>query len=205
LDATQGGRARLILLLRFLCPLTNITPAEHVDRRVRAWLEQFVVGLNVCPFARPMVSSEALRIVVCDATQYQDVAPTFMNELDLIQRSSESMVATTLLAIPFALCDFEEYLDFIDDAESLLEKVGLNGVIQLASFHPDYQFEGEPMESAGHYTNRAPFPLIHFLREEMVTRALDQFPNPEQIPQHNIQTLEAMGVAQIEQMLKDLP
>ena len=179
--------------------------AEHVDRRVRAWLEQFVVGLNVCPFARPMVSSEALRIVVCDATQYQDVAPTFMNELDLIQRSSESMVATTLLAIPFALCDFEEYLDFIDDAESLLEKVGLNGVIQLASFHPDYQFEGEPMESAGHYTNRAPFPLIHFLREEMVTRALDQFPNPEQIPQHNIQTLAAMGIAQIEQMLKDLP
>jgi hypothetical protein len=205
LDATQGGRARLILLLRFFMSPDEYYTAEHVDRRVRAWLEQFVVGLNVCPFARPMVSSEALRIVVCDATQYQDVAPTFMNELDLIQRSSESMVATTLLAIPFALCDFEEYLDFIDDAESLLEKVGLNGVIQLASFHPDYQFEGEPMESAGHYTNRAPFPLIHFLREEMVTRALDQFPNPEQIPQHNIQTLEAMGVAQIEQMLKDLP
>ncbi len=179
--------------------------ADYVDQRVHAWLEQFVVGLNVCPFARPVVSSEALRVVVCDATQYRDITAAFMTELDLIQGSSESMVATTLIAIPYALRDFEEYLDFIDDAESLLEEVGLSGVIQLASFHPDYQFEGEPLESAGHYTNRAPFPLIHFLREEMVTRALDQFPDPEQIPQRNIQTLEAMGVAAIEQMLKDLP
>jgi hypothetical protein len=115
------------------------------------------------------------------------------------------MVATTLLAIPYALRNFEEYLGFIEEAESLLEAVGLSGVIQLASFHPAYQFEGEPAESAGHYTNRAPFPLIHFLREEMMTRALDQFPDPEQIPQRNIQRLEAMGVATIEQMLKSLP
>ena len=179
--------------------------ADYVDQRVHAWLEQFVVGLNVCPFARPVVSSEALRIVVCEATQHQDITAAFMSELDLIQQSSESMVATTLLAMPYALCDFEEYLDFVDDAESLLEEVGLSGVIQLASFHPEYQFEGEPAESAGHYTNRAPFPLIHFLREEMVTRALDQFPDSEQIPQRNIQRLEAMGVATIEEMLKSLP
>ena len=179
--------------------------AEHIDRRVREWLQQFVVGLNLCPFARPVVSSEALRIVVCEATQHQDITAAFMSELDLIQQSSESMVATTLLAMPYALCDFEEYLDFVDDAESLLEEVGLSGVIQLASFHPEYQFEGEPAESAGHYTNRAPFPLIHFLREEMVTRALDQFPDSEQIPQRNIQRLEAMGVATIEEMLKSLP
>lgn len=178
---------------------------EQVDRRVRAWLEQFVVGLNVCPFARPVVSSEALRVVVCEATQHQDITAAFMTELDLIQRSSESMVATTLLAIPYALRDFEEYLDFIKEAESLLEAVGLSGVIQLASFHPEYQFEGEPAESAGHYTNRAPFALIHFLREEMMTRALDQFPDPEQIPLRNIQRLEAMGAATIKQMLKSLP
>jgi hypothetical protein len=179
--------------------------AEHVDRRVRAWLQRFVVGLNLCPFARPVVNSEALRVVVCEATQHQDITAVFMTELDLIQRSSESIVATTLLAIPYALCDFEEYLDFIEEAESLLEEVGLSGVIQLASFHPEYQFEGEPAASAGHYTNRAPFPLIHFLREEMMTRVLDQFPDPEQIPQRNIQRLEVMGVATIEEMLKSLP
>ena len=178
---------------------------EQVDRRVRAWLQQFVVGLNLCPFARPVVSSEALRVVVCEATQHQDITAAFMTELDLIQRSSESMVATTLLAIPYALRDFEEYLDFIKEAESLLEAVGLSGVIQLASFHPEYQFEGEPAESAGHYTNRAPFALIHFLREEMMTRALDQFPDPEQIPLRNSQRLEAMGAATIKQMLKSLP
>ena len=185
-------------------PDDHSTP-EQVDRRVRAWLQRFVVGLNLCPFARPVVSSEALRVVVCEATEHQDITAVFMTELDLIQRSPESMVATTLLAIPYALRNFEEYLGFIEEAESLLEAVGLSGVIQLASFHPGYQFEGEPAASAGHYTNRAPFPLIHFLREEMVTRALDQFPDSEQIPQRNIQRLEAMGVATIEQMLKSLP
>ena len=113
---------------------------EQVDRRVRAWLQQFVVGLNLCPFARPVVSSEALRVVVSEATQHQDITAVFMTELDLIQRSPESIVATTLLAIPYALCDFEEYLGFIEEAESLLEEVGLSGVIQLASFHPEYQF-----------------------------------------------------------------
>ncbi|MDB2312541.1 DUF1415 domain-containing protein [Luminiphilus sp.] len=185
-------------------PDDHSTP-EQVDRRVRAWLQRFVVGLNLCPFARPVVSSEALRVVVCEATEHQDITAVFMTELDLIQRSPESMVATTLLAIPYALLDFEEYLGFIEEAESLLEAVGLSGVIQLASFHPAYQFEGEPTASAGHYTNRAPFPLIHFLREEMMTRVLDQFPDPEQIPQRNIQRLEALGVATIEQMLKSLP
>ena len=187
-----------------MSPDDHSTP-KQIDRRVRAWLQQFVVGLNLCPFARPVVSSEALRVVVCEATQHQDITAAFMTERDLIQWSSESMVATSLLAIPYALRDFEEYLGFIDEAVSLLEEVGLSGVIQLASFHPEYQFEGEPAESAGHYTNRAPFPLIHFLREEMMTRVLDQFPDPEQIPQRNIQRLEAMGVATIEEMLKSLP
>ena len=177
---------------------------EQVEQQVRAWLDHFVVGLNLCPFARPVVASAALRISICDSKQLQQVAEAFMAELDLIQQSPESDIATTLLVLPNALNDFEEYLSFIENAEALIDQMGLTGVIQLASFHPDYQFEAESSDSASHFTNRSPYPLIHFLREEMMERVLENFPNPEQIPQCNIQKLEAMGHGAVEQILQSL-
>jgi hypothetical protein len=177
---------------------------EQVEQQVRAWLDHFVMGLNLCPFARPVVASEALRISICDAKQLQQVAEAFMAELDLIQQSPESDIATTLLVLPNALNDFEEYLSFIENAEVLIDQMGLTGVIQLASFHPDYQFEAEPSDSASHFTNRSPYPVIHFLREEMMERVLENVPHPEQIPQRNIQKLEAMGHGAVEQLLQSL-
>ena len=177
---------------------------EQVEQQVRAWLDHFVVGLNLCPFARPVVASAALRISICDAKQLQQVAEAFMAELDLIQQSPESDIATTLLVLPNALNDFEEYLSFIENAEALIDQMGLAGIIQLASFHPDYQFEAEPAESASHFTNRSPYPLIHFLREEMMERVLENVPHPKQIPQRNIQKLEAMGRGAVEQLLQSL-
>lgn len=177
---------------------------EQQEQQVRAWLEQFVVGLNLCPFARPVVGSAALRISICDSAQLQQVAETFMTELDLIQQSSEADIATTLLVLPNALNNFEEYLSFIENAQDLIEQMDLTGIIQLASFHPDYLFEGEPEDSVSHYTNRSPFPLIHFLREQMMERVLKSFSNPEQIPQRNIQKLEAMGRGAVETLLQRL-
>jgi len=175
-----------------------------VERRVRAWLDSFVVGLNLCPFARPVVASESLRISICDANQLQTVAQRFLTELDLISQSPESEIATTLLVIPNALADFNEYLSFIENAEALIEEQGVADVIQLASFHPHYQFEGEQANSASHFTNRSPYPIIHFLREEMMTKLLADFPHPEQIPQRNIKTLQTIGRAQIEQQWNEL-
>ena len=172
--------------------------ASIVEQRVRAWLDDFVVGLNLCPFARPVVASAGMRISICESDQLQPVAESFMAELELIAQSSESDIATSLLVLPNALNDFEEYLSFIDNAEDLIEERDLAGIIQLASFHPDYQFEGESPESASHFTNRSPYPLIHFLRETMMDRVLENFPNPEAIPQRNIQTLEAIGRSDIE-------
>ena len=172
--------------------------ASIVEQRVRAWLDDFVVGLNLCPFARPVVASAGMRISICESDQLQPVAETFVAELELITQSSESDIATSLLVLPNALNDFEEYLSFIDNAEDLIEERDLAGIIQLASFHPDYQFEGESPESASHFTNRSPYPLIHFLRETMMDRVLENFPNPEAIPQRNIQTLEAIGRSDIE-------
>ena len=103
-----------------------------------------------------------------------------------------------MLVIPNALKDFEEYLDVIDLAEELLSEVGLEGVIQIASFHPSYQFADEPAESASHFSNRSPYPLIHFLREEMVASALKSYANPEEIPTRNIKMLQTIGRDTIE-------
>jgi hypothetical protein len=130
-----------------------------VEYRVRSWLARFVVDLNLCPFARPLVTSDALRIVVCEAEQREAIAEAFVTELALISRASESDIATSLLVLPHALGEFDAYLDFIDDAEALLAEMGLSGVIQLASFHPRYQFEGESPDSLGNFTNRAPLSL----------------------------------------------
>ena len=179
-------------------------PEVVAERKTRAWLSEFVVGLNLCPFARPVVTSDTLRVVVCLAEGEEGVAKALLDEIDFIQRVSETEVATTLLIYPKALTQFDDYLAFLDGAELLLEEVNLNGVLQLASFHPDYRFAGESIDAASHYTNRAPFPMIHLLREDMVTRALETFPSPEQIPERNIRLLKDLGVEHIQKMLAAL-
>jgi len=172
--------------------------SDLIEKHIRAWLESFIVELNLCPFARPVVASDSLRIAVCESEDLDQLHRTFLAELDLIQQSSEQEIATTLLVMPNALADFDEYLMFIDNAEALIEELGLDGTIQLASFHPEYLFAGEERDSASHFSNRSPYPVIHFLREDMLSNALDEFPNPEQIPLRNISTLEKIGRAEIE-------
>ena len=186
-------------------PVSVLKPARaEVERKTLAWVKDFVVGLNLCPFARPLLASEALRVTVCEANDDEGVAAALLDEIQLIQKASESEVATTLVVFPNALQGFDGYLAFLDGAQQLLEEMGLLGVLQLASFHPDYQFAGEPIESASHFTNRAPFPMIHLLREDMVTRALETYPNPEQIPERNIQKLEDLGLERLQQILTAL-
>ena len=186
-------------------PVSVLKPARaEVERKTLAWVKDFVVGLNLCPFARPLLASEALRVTVCEANDDEGVAAALLDEIQLIQKASESEVATTLVVFPNALQGFDGYLAFLDGAQQLLEEMGLLGVLQLASFHPDYQFAGEPIEAASHFTNRAPFPMIHVLREAMVTRALETYPNPEQIPERNIQRLEGFGRERLQQMLAAL-
>ena len=175
-----------------------------VERKTLAWVKDFVVGLNLCPFARPLLASDALRVTVCEATDDKGVAEALLAEIELIQTASEAEIATTLVVFPNALRRFDAYLAFLEGAQQLIEEMDLLGVLQLASFHPDYQFAGEPIEAASHFTNRAPFPMIHLLREDMVTRALNTYPNPEQIPERNIERLEDLGRGQLQQMLAAL-
>jgi len=171
-----------------------------VEKRLRAWLENVVVGLNLCPFARPYVlpgqlGADSLRIAICNDRDADALLRAFLQELDYLQSSPEQDVATTLLVFPEALQLFDDYLDFFAQAQDLLAEAGLEGLVQLASFHPQYQFDGEPAGAASHYSNRAPYPLIHILREELMERVLRDFPNPESIPQENIRTLEGIGVS----------
>lgn len=167
--------------------------------QLRAWLEDSVVGLNLCPFARPLLGSPALRVVVCEADDspagQQAMQACVLAELDVLHSSSEADIATTLLAFTAALASFDDYLDFLDHANALLLAAGLEGIIQLASFHPEYRFAGEPAIAASHYSNRAPLPVIHLLREDMLERALASWPHPEQIPEANITRLNSIGRA----------
>ena len=177
--------------------------SDRVERHIRAWLESFVVGLNLCPFARPLlpergVPADNLRIAICWDTEPEALRHTFLQELDGLQSSSEAEVATILLAFPDALGSFEEFLDFFADAQELVKLAGLDGLVQLASFHPQYEFAGEEPGAASHFSNRAPYPIIHLLREDMMERALADFPEPENIPRTNIETLEKIGVEQLE-------
>ena len=175
-----------------------ISMSDLIEKHIRAWLESFIVELNLCPFARPVIASDGLRIAICESEDLDQLHRAFLFELDLIQQSTEQEIATTLLVMPNALAGFDDYLMFIDNAEALIEELGLDGTIQLASFHPEYLFDGESEDSASHFSNRSPYPVIHFLREDMLSNALDEFPNPEQIPLRNISTLEKIGRAEIE-------
>ena len=195
-----GSSVDIATLVSAVSEITN----ERAIARVRAWIERFVVDLNLCPFARPVVSTDALRIVACESASPEAIATLLITEFDLLSQSSESDIATSVLVFPKGLEDFDDYLGFLDDAQTLLEELGLGGEIQIASFHPDYRFEGEPVDAVSHFTNRAPYPLIHLLRETLVTNALDAYPNPERIPERNIQTLERLGLAGIEHLLHSL-
>jgi hypothetical protein len=176
----------------------------HAAAHIQHWLRDFVIGLNLCPFASPLLGAPNLRTVICEASDRAELHRGFLEELDLLQSSTEQEVATTLLAFPNALQEFEDFLFFLDEAQDLLTDSGLEGIVQLASFHPGYRFAGEAPDAASHFTNRAPYPIIHLLRENMVSRSLEDFPDPARIPDRNIETLNKLGVPELERRWKAL-
>ena len=167
--------------------------SANVEQQVRRWLDQFVVGLNLCPFARPLLSGEALRIVICEQTGRKELHEAFLSELDTLYSTAQTDVATTLLVFPLALEKFSDYLSFLHVSEDTVDEAGLAGIVQLASFHPDYVFAGADSGSASRYSNRSPYPLIHLLREDMVSAAVADYPQPERIPARNIEALKKIG------------
>jgi hypothetical protein len=157
----------------------------------RAWLEKAVIGLDLCPFARAV--RDRIRYAVSEAEEPADLLADLASELRVLAEADPGEIETTLLIHPRVLGDFLEYNDFLDDADDVLAELGLEGVIQIASFHPGYQFAGAEPDDIENYTNRSPYPMLHLLREESVERAVESFPDTEQIYEKNIETLRRLG------------
>ncbi|MDX3932634.1 MAG: DUF1415 domain-containing protein [Stenotrophomonas sp.] len=169
-------------------------PAEDPVAATRLWLERIVIGLNLCPFAKAVYVKEQVRYVLSDATTPEALVEQLAEELVLLRDASPEQIDTTLIIHPDVLTDFLDYNDFLDNADAAIEALDLQGILQVASFHPQYQFEGVAPDDASNYTNRAPYPTLHLLREDSVARAVDAFPDPDVIVERNIQTLDRIGV-----------
>ena len=168
------------------------------------WLRQFVLKHGLCPFAGPVVERGNYTIHVCTASDVKELSRAVLMALDALQSASEQVLATSLLVFTGALHDFDDYLAFVDHAQQLLAAAGLEGEIQLATFHPDYCFAGESEQAASHYTNRAPFPTLHFIREAQLERLRVGDDDSARIVAQNIDTMARIGVAQLQQQLKQL-
>ncbi len=168
-------------------------PADRVIAETRAWVQRAVVGLNLCPFAKAPLVKGQIRFVVCESDDPRVLLDALLAQMRELAAADPDLVETTLLIHPNALLDFAEFNDFLDAADAALEELGLEGVLQVASFHPDYQFAGAQPDDLGNATNRSPHPTLHLLREASVERAVEAFPEAEAIYETNIATLEALG------------
>lgn len=172
---------------------TDGAPHEPIAD-TRRWLEKAVIGLNLCPFAKAVYVKQQVRWVLSDATTPEALLEQLMEELVLLRDLPADQVDTTLIVHPQVLQDFLDYNDFLDNADMALEQLDLQGILQVASFHPHYQFAGTAPDDVSNCTNRAPCPTLHLLREASVERAVAAFPDPEVIIERNIATLDTLGV-----------
>ena len=165
----------------------------------RNWLKNFVIAQNICPFARKEFENERIRYVVISQTQPEETLIQIISECLYLDNHPET--ETTLLIFPDSLNKFDNYLEFLDLAEQLLNKQGYEGIYQLASFHPDYCFADSLPDDAANYTNRSPYPVIHLLREASIEQAVRQHPAPENIPGRNILHCRKQGIQVLQTLL----
>ena len=173
--------------------VTDTFDPVQVEAGVRRWLERAVIGLNLCPFAKAVYVRDQVRIVASDASTARALLEELGEEMALLRDTPAEQIDTTLLVHPQVLGDFLDYNDFLDDADALVEAMDLDGVLQVASFHPHYQFAGTEPGDVENLTNRAPFPILHLLREASVDRAVAAYAEPEAIIERNVATVRALG------------
>jgi hypothetical protein len=166
----------------------------HAIAQTRAWVRRAVIGLNLCPFARGVEAKDQIRYVVTDAAEPEGLLAALCEELQRLADTDPEVVDTTLLIHPNALQDFREFNDFLELADAAVEAMGLDGVLQVASFHPEFQFADTDPDDITNATNRSPYPTLHLLREDSVDRAVAAFPAAEAIFENNMLTLEKIGL-----------
>ena len=170
------------------------TDTDSIIATTRAWLEHAVIGLNLCPFAKPVFAKDLIRFSVSTARDEQTLQRDLRIELDHLVQTPPSDIETTLLIHPQVLADFFDFNDFLGVADALVAELGYTGVLQIASFHPHYQFAGTAATDVTNATNRSPYPMLHLLREASIERALANFPSPERIYRDNEKTLAELGI-----------
>ncbi|HEX7954455.1 MAG TPA: DUF1415 domain-containing protein [Burkholderiales bacterium] len=173
--------------------MTERPASEEVVAATRAWLEKAVIGLNLCPFAKAVHVHDRIRYCVSAATSEAQLLEELMTQLRALDDADPAQIETTLLVHPQVLADFADYNEFLARADDAVRELGLEGVMQVASFHPRYQFEGTGPDDIENYTNRSPYPMLHLLRESSVERAVSTYPDTEDIYRRNIATLRALG------------
>ena len=173
-----------------------------IELQCRHWVEHFIIHWGICPFARAVFESDDILYRVIDTTDMEQQALSLMGQVQ--QMKTDPSPETALLIFPFGLEDFDDYLMLLEVCNQLLEQRGDLEEIQLASFHPDYEFEGEDKDSASHFSNRSPWPIIHLIRQESIGRALETFDQPETIPQRNIALMQQIGSEKLQQQLDEI-
>jgi hypothetical protein len=175
----------------------GVMDPQTVIEETRRWIATMVIGLNLCPFARRVFDADTIRYVVSDAHDEKILLAELAVELKALVAAPITSIETTLLIHPHVLGDFLDYNDFLDAAEGLVANLGLEGVIQIASFHPAYQFADTDVDAVENYTNRSPYPMLHLLREESITAIAGDVEELDEIPRRNIETLRTLGRAKI--------
>jgi hypothetical protein len=173
---------------------------DEVVAAVKSWIDKVIVGLNFCPFAKKEMQRNTVRYAICPTTQVKDALSHLLEELALLDQQGE--IQTTLLIFPLGFVDFERYLDMLELANSLIGQGGYSGIYQVASFHPDYCFDGEDKNDAANYTNRSPYPILHILRESSIEAVLQHYPEPENIPENNIAKARELGASFLQALIK---
>lgn len=176
--------------------------------QTKKWLSSVIIDHTLCPFAKQAYDNHGIHFAVIEATDLQGQLEQVIIQCAALDNDANR--ETSLLIFPVGLsnsendlADFENYLDFLEIATALLKKQGYEGIYQLASFHPEYCFAGTSPDDASNYTNRSPYPMLHILRESSIEAALEKFPNPENIPDNNIQLTKGLGLKFMQKLLAD--
>jgi len=173
--------------------MNEVVSNEEAISATKLWLERAVIGLNLCPFAKGVHVKNQIRYVVSAAQTPEELLRDLLNEFEVLAEASPAEIDTTLLIHPHVLTDFLDYNDFLEVADAALEEVDLAGDLQVASMHPHYQFADTEPDDITNYTNRSPYPTLHLLREDSIDKAVEAFPEAEQIFDKNIETMRTLG------------
>ena len=183
--------------------VTDTFDPVQVEAGVRRWLERAVIGLNLCPFAKAVYVRDQVRIVASDASTARALLEELGEEMALLRDTPAEQIDTTLLVHPQVLGDFLDYNDFLDRVDALVQALELEGVLQVASFHPDYRFADSDPDDIENHSNRSPFPTLHLLREDSIDRAVEAYPDPDAIVERNYATLRQLGHAGWQRLFED--